>query len=200
MKNKQHKKYDISKYAGHCWMSIPCTYESFQREHSDKYYGDIFGQLAGFDSSHWLFRRFHKSYCKAMILTHLSSYQMICDDEFKMNAQIIGIQEQNYSVELLAYHSALIALISSCEAFFKDSFRYFLQYLFHHKLNGNNIEKILRKYNFQNIESLVKAYKWLFDSFNEHDVLPTKALRDVYDKDKHVEDLFYSVEIGRAHV
>jgi len=65
-----------NKYEGCCWHCIPCKYENFTKEPDDKYVGDIFDQPFGFDSPHWLYRRFHKSYCKAQILANLSEYKL----------------------------------------------------------------------------------------------------------------------------
>jgi hypothetical protein len=185
------------KYEGHCWQCIPCDYENFKREPNDQYFGDIFGQIFGFDSPHWLYRRFHKSYCKAQILANLSEYNLseTEDDGYVMNIQVSEIQEQNYSIELLAFHSSLVSMVSAFEIFLKNSFRYFLQYLFPEKIKNQNIDKIIRRYNFQNIESTIKAYKWLFDDFNESAVLTTKELRENYNKEIHGDELFYSIEL-----
>jgi len=186
-----------NKYKEHCWQSIPCEYGNFKRTPCDQYFGDVFGQVFGFGSSHWLYRRFHKSYCKAQILSNLSGYNLSKkeDDKYMMSIQTSELQEQNYSIELLAFHSSLVSMISACEIFLKDSFRYFLQYLFPKKIKNQSIEKVIRRYNFQNIESTIKAYRWLFDDFNEKIVLTTKELRKDYNKEMHGENLFYSIEI-----
>jgi len=193
---------DKNKYEDCCWHCIPCEYENFKTEPDDKYMGDIFDQPFGFGSPHWLYRRFHKSYCKAQILANLSEYRLSeIDDCNNYNTQMADIQEQNYSIELLAYHSSLVSIVGSCEIFLKDSFKYFLQYLFPDKIKNQNLEKCIRKYNFQNIESIIKAYKWLFNDFDESIISRTNyLLKKIHEKFYGKYNLFDSIKVEEDYL
>ncbi len=70
--------------------------------------------------------------------------------------------ETGLNLQVLSYHHSLVFLVSCFEAFLKDAFIECLK-LKPEKIGSYTIEKIVRKYNFQNIDSANKAYNWLFD-------------------------------------
>ena len=57
-----------------CWRAIPIQYDNYFKEKGDSYNGDIFGDI--FDSPHYLYRRFHRNYCKAYAISNLLKYDI----------------------------------------------------------------------------------------------------------------------------
>lgn len=162
--NSDDKIFDDENYV--CWRSIPVQYDNFPKESNDKYSGDIFGNLTMFESPHFLWRRFHKNYCKALALTRLQNYKLIEyeeDDEIIELSEIIDI---NYDLDILAKHNAIVFMVTAVEAFLKDSFIDILTNIFPEKIVNENINKIVKRYSFQNIYSINEAFNWLCNDFN----------------------------------
>lgn len=196
-----------------CWQCWPCYYENFRQEPQDnKYSGDIFGLLTMFESPHWLYRRFHKNFCKSLVIANLESYKISENEEDRLNEQIIEIQQLNYSIESIALHSAFVLMIGSVDTFLKDSFKYFLEYIHPEKIKDKTFEKIIRRYNFQNIDSLLKAYTWLFEDFKPMEILKIRSIddffifEDIYDEIKEmlfnrhkiVHESYYSKDLTKG--
>ena len=197
-----------NKYEGHCWQCIPCYYDDFKTEPTDRYSGDIFGSVSGFGSPHWLYRRFHKNFCKTRIFALLKDYSLNdSEDNYSKEYEVYQIQDQYYSVEKLALHSALVLLIGTCEIYLKDCFKHILQYIYPEKINTQSLDKIVRRYNFQNIESTAKAFKWLLPDFSSdiafngyygNDIDFENQLRDMFNlRHKIIHESYYDDSLNK---
>ncbi len=166
---EEHKKRVDEEYI--CWRAIPVEYDSFPKEEKNNYEGDVFGSLEMFESPHYLWRRFHKNYLKAILLTKLVKYELTENEDDGLLFQASKILEKNYSLDILARHNALVFLLTAIETFLKDSFKGILKDVFPEKIEGKEISKIVKKYNFQNIISIGKAFDWLCPNFNIEQML-----------------------------
>src|SRR5690606_11080418 len=145
-----------------------------------------------FESPHFLWRRFHKNYCKALALTRLQNYELIEseeDDEIIELAEIIDI---NYDLKILARHNSLVFLISALEAFLKDSFMEIYLQIQNEKSKDTDFldAEIKYRHSFQNIEKTNKAFKWLCNDFQDINV---DGLNDILQfRHKIVHESFYA--------
>jgi len=149
-----------------CWKAVPVEYDNFLTEDGDKYEGYIFGVDQVFISPHFLWRRFHKNYMKAMLMTKLLSYQLVENEEDLDLYEQIELLEKNYSLEVIARHNAIVFIVTAVEAFLKDSFKEILVQIFPEKIKSNNLTKTIKRFNFQNIKSINIAFDWLCEDFD----------------------------------
>lgn len=154
-----------------CWKAIPCIYDNYDREHDDVYSGDIFRRLSDFESPHWLYRRFHSNYCKALVMTKLSRYELSEDYEDRLLTQVREILKK-FKIDTIVRHHSLILIISAVETFLKDSFITILENVYPEKKEEKNTEQIIKKqrYTFQNLDSTARAFSWLCPEFNKDDI------------------------------
>jgi len=145
-----------------CWKAIPIKYDSYSQEENDKYGGDVFDCLYGFDSPHFLWRRFHKNMCKAIIVSKLKSYSLSDSEDNFYFYEISEHENVSFSVEILSRHQSLSLIVSAFETYLKDSFIEVLK-LLPNKQGNQQIEKLTKKFNFQNIQSINRAFSWLFE-------------------------------------
>ena len=177
-----------------CWSAIPIKYDNYPQEESDKYKGDIFGNI--FDSPHFLYRRFHKNFCKAELQIILRDCKIdknepVLVDEVKVHLN------KSFAITKVLAHNSIILLSSALECFLKDCFVHVLHYCHAEKLNGNDTGKMLKKYNFQNEESIMKAFSWLCPNFNSADY--SIDLSEIFQlRHKIVHEGFYSDKLDKA--
>jgi len=178
-----------------CWRAIPIQYDDYLKEKSDKYAGYVFGDI--FDSPHYLYRRFHKNYCKAYAISNLLKYDIKKDEENVVLDEVNEYTETDLDLRVLSYHHSLVFLVSCFEAFLKDVFIECLN-LKPEKIGSYTLEKIVRKYNFQNIDSTNKAYNWLFD---EQIAFISEKIKDALElRHKIVHESFYKINFSNEQL
>ena len=175
MKREQKKHLDEESV---CWQAIPIQYDNFPKGKSDRYDGDIFGNLTMFESPHFLWRRFHKNYCKAILLTELTHYELVNNEEDYQLYEVYEILEQNFSLEVLSRHNALVFIVAAVETFLRDSFLSILENVYPEKLDGKGISEF-EKYSFQNAKQIRKDFKWLCPNF---DIESDENVKDAFDR------------------
>lgn len=163
-----------------CWQAVPCKYDDYKPDSDDTYRGDVFGRLSDFESPHLLYRSFHRNYCKALVISHLLDYKMVEKEEAIIEKQIKMISE-GFSIDGIARHNSLVLLIGAVETYLKDSFIMILDHVYPEKKRGKSSDQIARRYSFQNLKSIVKAYKWLCPEFDNKDIYLDKDF-DYFEK------------------
>lgn len=73
-------------------------------------------------------------------------------------------------------------MIGAVESYLKNCFKTILTFIYPEKIGSNNTEKIIRRYSFQNLDSLVKAYSWLCPDFEKTKIYKTRHPEDFYEK------------------
>lgn len=151
-----------------CWQAAPCQYSDYKKDKNDPYEGEIFGRLY-FDSPHSFYRKFHRNYCKSLMISNLKNYEMTDDDKYGIIRQVIDISKQ-FNLQEIARHNSLVLLIGSLESYLKDCFKAILENVYPDKMYGKPSELIIRRYSFQNIDSITKAYVWLCPDFKKDEI------------------------------
>lgn len=157
------------KNTDYCWQCIPCAYDNYKVDPKDPYKGDIFGRLSNFESPHRLYRRFHSNYCKALVIAMLSKYKLKSNQDF-MSSQIREISTE-LQLDIIAKHNSLVLIIGAVETFLRDSFISILTNVYPDKIGRDSVEDFVRKkYKFQNLDSISKAFSWLCPEFNKEEI------------------------------
>ena len=169
-----------------CWQAIPCKYDNYNREPDDEYNGDIFGRLTDFESPHFLYRRFHSNYCKALVISILSNYRLKDDDD-RLISQISEISLK-FELHIIARHNSLILMIGAIEVFLRDSFKTILENIYPEKIERSeerseemSVERTIKRYSFQNLNSTIKAFSWLCPEFKKDEIFIDRHPSDFYE-------------------
>lgn len=185
-----------------CWRAIPIQYDNYSQENNEAYRGDIFGALGDFESPHYLWKRFHKNISKAMIISSLNDYSLQTVEEDTRLFEIAEHVNISFSVEILCRHQSLLLIVCAFEAYVKDCFKAILE-LCPQKVEGGSPEKIIKKYNFQSIDSVNKAFSWLI----EYEIsLVSETIRKGLEKrhkiihESYYDNLFTSRELEQYYV
>lgn len=140
------------------WYCVSIDYDNYKQDMVDSYQGDIFGYCTMFESPHYLFRRFHRNFCKALFLVNLPSYILREDSNDELIVQTREIIYKNYSIKTIAMHNVLILMVSAVDTFLKDSFIQILNNVYPQKKGSNDAVSISKRYSFQNTHSIKKTF------------------------------------------
>lgn len=155
-----------------CWQAVPCKYDDYEPDPDEQYCSDVFGRLSDFESPHRLYRRFHRNFCKALIISNLINYEVFNTEEsdfYRLLNQVKEISKQ-FTIDGIARHNSLILLVGAVETFLKDSFIMILEEVYPEKMGRKTSQQIVRRYIFQNLDSITKAYTWLCPEFDKHTI------------------------------
>lgn len=202
---------DVQEEEFGCWRCVPIEYPQHPKEENDRYEYDIFGTMTMFESPHWLFRRFHKNYCKAVTLFNLEDYSLKKEINENQGFQALIVEETklhangSFDVEKIAYHNSIVLLVSALDTFLKNAFLEILSNVVPDKIPaGFTPEKVARKYSFQNYAEIKKSFEWLDNSFNKGLVMgEDESLIEMYIKDifrfrnRVVHESYYSESLNR---
>jgi len=179
----------------YCWKAIPVQYNSYIKEGEDSYSGDIFGNLTMFESPHFLWRRFHKNYIKAILLTQMDDYKLKEDKSSGEYFEMEEILNKNFSLEVLSLHNAIVSIITAVESFFREAYCAILLNVFPHKVGNRNVDEI-KRYSFLNIKQIRKDFKRLCPSFN---IESDENVKEVFKlRHKIVHESFYNPNYNRS--
>lgn len=174
-----------------CWQAVRCTYDNYEMEPDDDYGGDVFGRLTNFESPHWLYRRFHRNFCKAFLISKLDRYFLRDDPDDPLFSQFEEISTK-YRLDIIARHNSLVLMISAVENFLKDSFMIILEHIYPNKKKKQKPKRILRRYSFQNLDSILRAFEWLCPNFKTTEILIIRHPDDfsrTIDISPHIRDM-----------
>lgn len=163
--------------------------EKFKKDPNDKYNGNIFGNNLDLEDYHMFYRRFHKNAMKSLSMIYLKQYQLTKKEGTFLDEIEEIIYANNYDLRIVACHNCVVLLISAMEIFFKDNFKMILNKFYPEKIK-ESVKKTMRGYNFQNLESIEKAFLWLIPEFKNEIKNIYRGQKEYYKElDKNIKNI-----------